>query len=409
MPLLAGRLFAMHKRIERRVIGDLTPHPRNAALYGSCHGLYDDKLVESLLAGIWDGEIQVTVDDVIISGHRRCEHAIFADIVEANVWVRDDLPSDPLSPEVLSALLAGNLQRNKSNEQKLREFELWKEIESRLAKERQQEACASNSFSGGHLGHQGDKGKARDRAAQRVGLSSGSHAEKALKALKAADTAESSNDEALKAKAAKVKDKLERTSIQAAYRAAVAEGLLPGPKPRAKKPVQSAEASGTESVAQTPDLILSGAQDSDRARPSVPKTIKVDHDRERPYLINRWIPTAVALKEAHSLFKQERDRLRNAYGHPKTGVHVFTRPYQNMVEFWAEDTDLVKQLGEAIGDDSIQTVDDFFLRVETLALQLSRMADAVRMFTGHRPDNNEHSSLPEASIAIAAKADSAAN
>ena len=169
------------KTIETRVIDTLKPHPRNAALYGSEYGVYDDKLVASLKAGIWPGEIQVTRSNVIISGHRRCDHAIFAEIGEAEVWVRHDLPDDPAAPEVLEALLQGNLQRNKSKEQQLREFELWLEVEKPLAKARH----------GGHEINPGGKcrnrevGDSRDLAAKRVGLNHGATAEKALKALKA--------------------------------------------------------------------------------------------------------------------------------------------------------------------------------------------------------------------------------
>jgi hypothetical protein len=230
------------KTIETRVIDALQPHPRNAALYGNDHGNYDDKLVESLLAGIWPGEIQVTTSDIIISGHRRCEHAIFANIESAEVWVRTDLPEDPASPQVLEALLQANLQRNKSNEQKLREFALWKEVEKKLAPGRK----GANQYTKegpGQNARDAKPGDARDLAAKRVGLGCGSKAEKAHKALVAADQAEASGDAEQVAKAKEVKKALEK-GISAATRKATEVGLIEPPKPRGKgQPPAQAERS----------------------------------------------------------------------------------------------------------------------------------------------------------------------
>jgi hypothetical protein len=185
----------MEKTVETRLIDDLKPHPRNAVLYGNEHEEFDEKLVASLKAGIWPGEIQVTTSNIIISGHRRCRHAIFAEIQEAKVWVRHDLPDDSAAPEVLEALLQGNLQRNKSNEQKLREFALWKEVEVEMAKARN--GNQYKKVEAGEKHRPAKTGDARDLAAERVGFKSGSDAEKALKALKAADEAELSGDEQL--------------------------------------------------------------------------------------------------------------------------------------------------------------------------------------------------------------------
>ena len=221
------------KTIETRVIDTLEPHPRNAALYGSDQGNFDTKLAEALSAGIWPGEIQVTTSNVIISGHRRCEHAIFANIEQAEVWVRKDLPDDPAAPEVLEALLQANLHRDKSNEQKLREFALWKEVEAELAKGRKLSGNGG-AEPGGEKHHMVKQGKARDLAAKRVGIGSGSDAEKAHKALVAADQAEASGDAEQVTKAREVKKALEK-GIAAATRKATEVGLVEPPKPRIKK------------------------------------------------------------------------------------------------------------------------------------------------------------------------------
>lgn len=224
------------KTIETRVIDTLKPHPRNAALYGNELGGYDDKLVASLKGGIWPGEIQVTTGNVIISGHRRCDHAIFAEIKEAEVWVRRDLPEDPNAPEVLEALLQGNLQRNKTREQQLREFELWLVVEKELRKGRNQH---TDSAAAENLPQQ--KVRSRDAAAERVGLGSGYEAEKALKALKAADTAEATGDAEQIEKAKLVKQELAK-SLGGAVRVAREQGLIAAPKPKKAKTELSAPA-----------------------------------------------------------------------------------------------------------------------------------------------------------------------
>lgn len=229
------------KTIEIRVIDTLKPHPRNAVLYGNEHGLCDDKLVASLKAGIWPGEIQVTTGNVIISGHRRCDHAIFAEIEEAEVWVRHDLPEDPNAPEVLEALLQGNLQRNKTREQQLREFELWLEVEKVQAKARMLNAPGQTVHRGEQSEHTGKSGKSRDAAAERAGLSSGFRAQEALKALKAADAAEATGDVEQVEKAKLVKQELTK-SLGGAVRVAREQGLIEAPKPKKAKTELSAPA-----------------------------------------------------------------------------------------------------------------------------------------------------------------------
>jgi hypothetical protein len=84
---------------------------------------------------------------------------------------------------VLEALLQGNLQRNKSKEQHLREFELWLEVEKPLARARK--AVLNGKDASGEKCRKQEAGDSRDLAAKRVGFKSGSDAEKALKALKA--------------------------------------------------------------------------------------------------------------------------------------------------------------------------------------------------------------------------------
>jgi hypothetical protein len=235
---------------------------------------------------------------------------------------------------VLEALLRGNLQRDKSNEQKLREFALRKQVEQELAKKRQLSGLKQQSPRSGHFGQDGKHGTARDLAASRAGLSSGSHAEKALKALQVADEAARSGDDALIAKAAEVKRDLDN-SITTGTRTAQRLGLLPTPVKRlAPQPAAaaSAPAPGPVPESQLPLTAVPAplapepaatAEPGAGKRLSVPKELRLAHERERPHVLERWVPAAKAFKETHSLFRQERDRLRVAYGHPKTGVLIF--------------------------------------------------------------------------------------
>jgi len=249
------------KIIETRVIDTLKPHPRNAVLYGNEHGLYDDKLVASLKAGIWPGEIQVTTGNVIISGHRRCDHAIFAEIEEAEVWVRHDLPDDPNAHEVLEALLQANLQRNKTKEQQLREFELWLEVEKKQRKGRNQ-----HTKSAGAQNVQEQPAKSRQAAAERVGLANGFRAQEALKALKAADAAEATGDAEQIDKAKLVKQELTK-SLGGAVRVAREQGLIAAPKPKKAKTELSAPA--PESAPQALDNPAPAPRDSSLPLPEL--------------------------------------------------------------------------------------------------------------------------------------------
>ena len=356
------------KTIETRVIDTLLPHPRNAALYGSDHGAYDDKLVASLKAGIWPGEIQVTRSNVIISGHRRCDHAIFAEIEEAEVWVRHDLPDDPAAPEVLEALLQGNLQRNKSKEQQLREFELWLEVEKPLARARH----GGHEINRGGIAHDCRIGKSRDLAAQRVGLNDGANAEKALKALKAADEAELSGYEQQMAKAKKVKQELAK-SLGGAVRVAREQGLIAAPKPKAaqvQEPQQEQVVPAPEPKAKTPPR---------------PEHLRQTLDTHTPYLNNRLLVAAEHLVEAHRLIKQEQNRYGNIW--EKENI-VFTTHFQEVVAYWNE-REIFSDFARVFEDESIKTFDDVLRHMVQLFKRTSERTECIRTFTGCKPDHNK--------------------
>ena len=99
-----------------------------------------------------------------------------------------------MHPDVLSAVLDANIQRVKSNEQRVREWELRMEVERRRAKERQGER-KDLKIDGQHSGQNvldvgvGSKAhQARDLAAKACGLDfSGRHIQDAAKAIQSGD------------------------------------------------------------------------------------------------------------------------------------------------------------------------------------------------------------------------------
>jgi hypothetical protein len=341
------------KTIEMRVLSALQPHPRNTALYGNEHGTYDDKLVESLRAGIWPGEIQVTTGNVIISGHRRCEHAIFANIESAEVWVRTDLPEDPTSPQVLEALLQANLQRNKSNEQKLREFALWKEVERELAKGRK---STLNRKSAPGEKHQEQKtGTARDLAAKRVGIGSGSDAEKAYKALMAADQAEASGDAGLMKKAKEVKIALEK-GITAATRKAKETGLI-----EARKPI----------VEETPKPLTPTGKLSDATKLLI--------KREKQLMAER-IEYVNSLRNFDAMTERYWKHLQREY--QKQGRSILAQKMQITSKALQQDKTLLP-LTEALGISADSSHKDCLLAMAGMAKKLEKSVNSALQLAGY--------------------------
>ena len=106
---------------------DLVPHEANSTLYGD---EIDEEFVESCAGGIIE-PIVTTDQMVIISGHRRHQAAIALEWELVPVVVRSDL-TDPLDIEEF--LILANKQREKTNEQKAREFQRLKEITQERAK-----------------------------------------------------------------------------------------------------------------------------------------------------------------------------------------------------------------------------------------------------------------------------------
>ena len=181
---------------------DLEPHEVNEDIYRDAP---DEEFIESIkrlgvlepiLAKeeLTDGAPEI----VVLSGQRRMNAARALEMDEVPVIIQPDelVGTDD---EAIRLLILSNRQRNKTNEQRAREFDVLKEVESRLAEDR--------GKGGRGQAEEGKTGTARDIAAQAVGMS-GMTAERASVVVKAIDEAEAGGDEA---KAADLRRMLNRS------------------------------------------------------------------------------------------------------------------------------------------------------------------------------------------------------
>ncbi|SDE21583.1 ParB/RepB/Spo0J family partition protein [Desulfuromonas thiophila] len=168
--------------IELRDPATLEPHPLNAEIYGDGA---DAELVQSVKEqGVME-PLLVTMDGVIISGHRRCHAAKLAG-QQVPVLVVD---FGTLRDEE-EAVIHNNRQREKTTEVRAREFARLKQIEAGRAKGRQVESALRNqpqSLNGANLPYSEPEGRARDIAAEKVGLKPRT-AEKAAQVVEVIDT-----------------------------------------------------------------------------------------------------------------------------------------------------------------------------------------------------------------------------
>lgn len=105
----------------------LQPHPHNAAIYGEDEDVSD--LVRLIQDSNWIKPLVVTPAHTIISGHRRWKAAQQLKLKTIPVEYR----SFPHERAELEALLLENASRHKTTEQKVREANLWKTLESERA------------------------------------------------------------------------------------------------------------------------------------------------------------------------------------------------------------------------------------------------------------------------------------
>src|SRR5215831_1627350 len=149
--------------LEMRSVSALRPHPRNQSIYG-------DQADQEFIASVRENGVMepllITRDGLIVSGHRRWQAAQRAGVDQVPViefWSDDE-------NEILRTLLEHNRQRVKTNEQIVREYQVWLELESWLARQRRVAALKQNSSVPANL--QERTGEASQFAADRVGRKS---------------------------------------------------------------------------------------------------------------------------------------------------------------------------------------------------------------------------------------------
>jgi len=154
---------------------DLTPHPRYAGIYGDIDA---GELTEQIRASGWMRPLTITPKNVIVGGHRRWKAALELDWPEVPVAVHQFRDRNA----ELEVLLGENAIRDKTREQKVREANAWKPIETEKARERQLAGVSpldDDPF--------GSRGNVRDILAKRVGLGSGVTYTKAAKVVRRID------------------------------------------------------------------------------------------------------------------------------------------------------------------------------------------------------------------------------
>jgi hypothetical protein len=205
----------------------LNDHPLN-------HEIYGDVPDEEFVARIRDKGIkvplQVLADRTVVDGHRRKQAALACGMDLVPIVIRGDL-TDPL--EIEEFLLDCNDQREKTTEQRAREYQRYKALAAEKAKQRQRthgntapgrkkgDPEEATSEAEQHLGKifpecSATVGRASDAAAQKVGMSTPT-AEKASKVVEAIDEAAASGDVET---ATALREALNHQSVSAAARQA---------------------------------------------------------------------------------------------------------------------------------------------------------------------------------------------
>jgi ParB/RepB/Spo0J family partition protein len=166
----------------------LHAHPRNTKIYGDESV---DELKTRILASKWIKPLVVTSNNMIISGHRRWRAASELGLLSVPVERR----TFANETEKLEALLLENESREKTREQKVREAQVWREIEEERATHRQSIAAIQTHVKLGIKSQEvlkenfpdAPKGQTRDKVAERVGFGTGRTYEKAAKVVETAD------------------------------------------------------------------------------------------------------------------------------------------------------------------------------------------------------------------------------
>lgn len=199
----------------------LHAHPLSAEIYGEHH---DPRLLASVKEQGIVSPLLVAADGItVVSGGERLWAAKEIGFEEVPVSI---LPAcDEM--EIRLKVLEANIARDKTNEQRCREYRAYKEIESALAQTRKgTRTDLVKNFTPGP----GESGKARDLAADRVGWS-GPTAEKGSQVLHAIEQrSKTENMQVVE----EVRNTLNVGSIDAAFKKIKSLGWIPGASDTAK-------------------------------------------------------------------------------------------------------------------------------------------------------------------------------
>jgi ParB/RepB/Spo0J family partition protein len=199
-----------HVEIEYVSPQSLHPHARNSKIYGDEDV---EVLKQRILASNWIKPLVVTQHNMIISGHRRWRAAQELGLLSVPVERR----SFSNEIEELEALLLENDSREKTPEQRVREGDVWHEIEEEKSRKRMS-ASAKARWDNQSMGLENfpdpSKGDTRDKVAERVGFGSGRTYEKAAKVVEVADKLVEQGEEK---KAQELLDTLNNKSVHKAY------------------------------------------------------------------------------------------------------------------------------------------------------------------------------------------------
>ena len=191
-------------------VDTLNPHPLSVQIY---QDEPDAAFIDNVRRRGIIEPLLVTTKHQILAGHRRWQAAIKAGIKQ--VPVREVEITSKVEEERL--ILDSNLQREKTTEQRLREYEHYRAIERKCASSRrgQRTDLRKNSSTS-------PAGRARDLAARKVGLS-GAHAEIGMKILNELDARRDSKDETL---SGEIRAVLNKSGIHAAHRELLDAGWM---------------------------------------------------------------------------------------------------------------------------------------------------------------------------------------
>lgn len=156
-----------HQVLQQVSLNLLTPHLRNASIYGANEDVSD--LVELIAQSGWVEPLVATPNYVIVSGHRRWK--------ACQILGRENIPvvfrEFPDEISELRALLLENASRNKTIEQRIREGMAWELIEQKKARQRQGTRTDLRNIPENFP--ECSTGDSRDAIAKRIGFSGRSY------------------------------------------------------------------------------------------------------------------------------------------------------------------------------------------------------------------------------------------